>query len=188
MQPLCEQIVKRSLGIFCVLLLAGCAPQPDAIAPAPSAVSQVDQNSPQGVVQDFFEGLVDALRDPDLADSEVRNAHADRIAQLFAPDEQDAMSTAMARSFRTFAESTANLQPDQQITFEINAEYANFQLAGQQQDRALVRVNDATVSVVISTGTAVDFRTDVDLAEIIGRSDGTIPTVRIGRIWYLTQS
>lgn len=171
-----------------LLLLCACQAAPAAPGDAPAS-SDIRFETPEAVVQSFLRDLNDSLRDRRLTDDDARGAMVDRLAAYFAPNEREDQREAIGRSLAGFAASLAQLTNDQSLVFEVRgiADFRNFKKISDDGQRALIRASGASIYVLIARGSQVDFEQELPLEQIIGRSDGAIPTRKIDGSWYLTE-
>lgn len=171
-----------------LLLLCACQAAPAAPGDMPAS-NDIRFETPEAVVQSFLRDLNESLRDRRLTDDDARAAMVDRLADYFAPNEREDQRDAIGRSLAGFAASLAQLQDGQSLVFEVRgiADFRNFKKISDDGQRALVRANGANIYVLIARGNQVDFEQELPLEQIIGRSDGAIPTRKIGTSWFLTE-
>jgi hypothetical protein len=187
------QTFKRSnvptlLTVVLVLLLAlaGCAvtPEPDAAQGAPTGGSF----SPEAVAESFFEDLGNALRDEKLADDQQRGAWVERLSGYFAPNERDDQRIALRAALDSFTAGLDKLESNEHLTLDLKIE--RLEQVSQSDDRAMIRPVNGAIYVLITRTTSVGiqnlYEETVPLERIIG-NNGSVPVVRIGRSWYLTE-
>ncbi|GAB4198374.1 MAG: hypothetical protein OHK0022_17640 [Roseiflexaceae bacterium] len=181
-----QRVLSAALLWLLLALLAGCQA---GGTPVDQAVSEIGSSRPDVAVQGFFQELGQALRDRQLTDEEVRARWVERLASYFAPNEREAQRDALDEALSAFANGLSQLTADQVLTFEINGanESGNFVIVASDERRALVRVSNVTIHVLIARSNTVDMDQEVPLEKIIDRSDGTIPTLNVGGRWYLTE-
>ncbi len=179
-------IRRGLLWLLAALLLAAC--QSSGAAEEPP-VNEVGSSRPDVAVQGFFQELGQALRDRQLTDADPRERWVERLASYFAPNEREAQRDALDSALSAFASGLGQLTAEQTLTFEINGanESGNYVIVASDEQRALVRVSNVTIHVVIARGNIVDMDQEVPLEKIIDRSDGTVPTLNVGGRWYLTE-
>jgi len=188
----CPRSLRRALRLghwlAALLLLCACQSAPSAPSDTPPS-ADVRFETPEAVVQNFLKDLSEALRDRRLTDDDARAAMVERLANYFAPNEREDQREAIGRSLSVFAASLAQLKDDQTLVFEVRgiSDFRNFKKIADDGQRALIRANGASIYVLIARGNLVDFEQEVPLDQIIGRSDGTIPTRKIETSWFLTE-
>ena len=181
-----QQSAPLFLLLTIVLLLASCATTPgQSIAQAPPSGGSF---SPEAVAQSFFEDLGKALGDPKLADDQQRGAWVERLAGYFAPNERDDQRIALRAALDSFTIGQGKLDQNENLTLELKIE--RLEQVEQTGDRAMIRPVNGEIHVLItrttSAGTQNLYEETVPLEKIIGNS-GSIPVLRIGRSWYLTE-
>jgi hypothetical protein len=183
-----RRALRLGLWLAAMLLLCACQSAPPAPSDTPPS-ADVRFETPEAVVQNFLKDLSEALRDRRLTDDDARAAMVERLANYFAPNEREDQREAIGRSLSVFAASLAQLKDDQTLVFEVRgiSDFRNFKKIADDGQRALIRANGASIYVLIARGNLVDFEQEVPLDQIIGRSDGTIPTRKIETSWYLTE-
>jgi len=189
-----SSILRLVLIISAVLLvLAACGVAPDD-ANRQDESGGGSRYGPESVGEHFFKDLQDALKDPALADDTTRGKWAEKLAEYFAPNERDDQRAALNTSLSSFADGMGRLNANQTLTLDVRV--TGVQKISDDGDRALVRpVNgaaNASIYLLIAhtndRGVVVpEFEQEIGFDKIIGRSDGAIPTIRIGDRWYLTE-
>ncbi|GIW01984.1 MAG: hypothetical protein KatS3mg058_3387 [Roseiflexus sp.] len=146
--------------------------------------------SPEAVTESFFEDLQRALRDPNLHQEEVRSFWAERLAGYFAPVERDAQRIALRRALASFASGLRQLADDETAIFELRG-LQSVEKVADDGERALVRLPSAMIAMTLvrttDRGSFVFYEQSIELSQVIGRSDGTVPLVNIDGRWYLTE-
>ena len=175
-----------AIATLSLLLLAGCATTPGQSAPeAPAGGGSF---SPEAVAQSFFDDLRAALGDPKLADDQQRGAWVERLAGYFAPNERDDQRIALRAALDSFVTGQGQLDPDEDIKLELKIE--RLEQVEQTNDRATIRPVNGQIHVLITRTTSAGsqnlYEQTVPLEKIIG-NNGTVPVIRIGRSWYLTE-
>ncbi|MEO7912854.1 MAG: hypothetical protein ABIV47_24655 [Roseiflexaceae bacterium] len=182
--------IRQSSAIFVsliiTLLLAGCSiTLGPGSAQAPASGGSF---SPEAVAQSFFDDLGSALDDPKLADDQQRGAWVERLAGYFAPNERDDQRIALRDALDSFTAGLGKLEPNEDLTLKLKIE--RLEQVQQTDDRALIRPINAAIYVLItrttSAGTQNLYEETVPLEKIIGNG-GSVPVLRIGRSWYLTE-
>ena len=183
-------LVRATRLLFVVLLLAlaACGAAPG------DAVSQADlaggsRFGPESVAENFFKDLRDALKDPALADDAGRSKWAEKLANYFAPNERDDQRVALRDALDSFVQGLGRLDSSERLTLEVR--FDNFQKVSETDDRALIRPINGSIYVLISrttnSGVVTIYEDSVGFDKILGREDGAVPVVRIGRSWFLTE-
>jgi hypothetical protein len=172
--------------IFALYFLSGCAATPGQNST--QAPVSGGSFSPEAVAQSFFDDLDSALDDPNLADDQQRGAWVERLAGYFAPNERDDQRIALRAALDSFTAGLDNLEPNENLTLDLKIE--RLEQVYQTDDRAMIRPVNGTIYVLITRTTSVGIRNlyeeTVPLEKIIGNS-GSVPVLRIGRSWYLTE-
>jgi hypothetical protein len=175
------------IGVLVLLLsLAGCSvtPEPDSSQGAPTGGSF----SPEAVAESFFEDLGSALGDEKLADDQQRGAWVERLAGYFAPNERDDQRIALREALDSFTSGLDKLEPNEHLTLDLKIE--RLEQVSQTDDRAMIRPVNGAIYVLITRTTSAGiqnlYEETVPLERIIG-NNGSVPVVRIGRSWYLTE-
>ncbi|HEU5100258.1 MAG TPA: hypothetical protein VFU22_14620 [Roseiflexaceae bacterium] len=169
-----------------LLALAGCG-----VTPGPDGVQNGQAGgsfSPEAVAESFFEDLGSALRDPKLADDEQRGAWVERLAGYFAPNERDDQRIALREALDSFTNGLDKLEANEELKLELKIE--RLEQVSQAGDRAMIRPVNGAIYVLITRTTSAGvqnlYEETVPLERIIG-NNGSVPVVRIGRSWYLTE-
>jgi hypothetical protein len=164
-----------------MLVPAGCGAEPTE-----QELAGAGGSSPQAVVESFLEDLNQALADAALAQPNVRRAWAERLAGHFAPSERADQRAALAEMLAGFAASTASPAVGSKAALEIT--YSGTELIEQRDGRALVRVVNGllTLRFIDAQGEVLRERT-AGLTEVLGQSNGGLPTLQVGGSWYLTE-
>ena len=178
--------VVIALTAFVLSLLSACG-----MTPGQSIVQGTQGGgsfSPVAVAQSFFEDLGNALRDPKLAEEQQRGAWVERLAGYFAPNERDDQRIALRAALDSFTAGRAKLEPNESLTLDLKIE--RLEQISQTEDRAMIRPVNGVIYVLItrSTSTGIQnlYEETVPLERIIG-NNGSVPVLRIGRSWYLTE-
>lgn len=168
-----------------VCFLVGCA-----AAPATDEAGVGGGFSPEAVTESFFEDLQRALRDPNLQQEEARSFWAERLAGYFAPAERDTQRVALRRALASFASGLRQLADDETAIFELRG-LQPVEKVADDGERALVRLPSASISMTLvrttERGSFVFYEQTIGLSQVIGRSDSTVPLVKIDGRWYLTE-
>lgn len=183
-------LLRRSALIFLLLsltlLLAACG-----VTPGQSAAQGTPGGgsfSPEAVAQSFFDDLRDALRDSKLADDQQRGAWVERLVGYFAPNERDDQRIALRTALDSFSAGRAKLEPNEELTLDLKIE--RLEQVSQTDDRAMIRLVNGAIYVLITRTTSAGvqnlYEETVPLEKIIG-NNGSVPVLRIGRSWYLTE-
>lgn len=159
-------------------------------APAADEASVGGGFSPESVTESFFEDLQRALRDPNLQQEETRSFWAERLAGYFAPAERDTQRVALRRALASFASGLRQLADDETAIFELRG-LQPVEKVADDGERALVRLPSASISMTLMRTTErssfVFYEQTIGLSQVIGRSDGAVPLVKIDGRWYLTE-
>jgi hypothetical protein len=174
------------LLILLALLLAGCASTLDqGSEQAPPSGGSI---SPEAVAQSFFDDLDKALEDPKLADDQQRGAWVERLAGYFAPNERDDQRIALRTALDSFSTGLGKLEPNEDLKLDLKIE--RLEQVNQTGDRATIRPINGAIYVLITRTTNAGvqnlYEETVPLEKILG-NDGSVPVLRIGRSWYLTE-
>lgn len=171
--------------VFAVCFLVGCT-----AVPATDEAGLGGGFSPEAVTESFFEDLQRALQDPNLRQEETRSFWAERLAGYFAPLERDEQRVALRRALASFANGLRQLADDETAIFELRG-LQPVEKVADDGERALVRLPSASISMTLvrttERGSFVFYEQTIELSQMIGRSDGTVPLVRIDGRWYLTE-
>jgi hypothetical protein len=185
----------NSAAILVIVMLALAACDTAAGAATPQADSGGGSRfGPESVAENFFKDLRDALNDPRLADDSQRSKWAEKLANYFAPNERDDQRVAMNTALSSFADGLGQLDANQILTLDLR--FTNVVQVSGDDERALVRpVNNggnASIYLLIAhtndKGVPIpEFEQEIGFEKITGRSDGAVPTIKIGDRWYLTE-
>jgi hypothetical protein len=178
--------VVTVLTIVALCFLSGCAVTPGlTTAQAPPGGGSF---SPEAVAQSFFEDLDQALDDPKLADDQQRGVWVERLAGYFAPNERDDQRIALRAALDSFTAGRSKLEPNEDLTLDLKIE--RLEQVYQNGDRAMIRPINGAIYVLITRTTSAGiqnlYEETVPLEKIIG-NNGSVPVLRIGRSWYLTE-
>lgn len=179
------------IGILGLLLLAlgACSGLPTERVVADEAQSGSGGLSPESVTRGFFEDLGRALKDPALVQEPVRAVWVERLAGYFAPNERDAQRDTLDVALTNFAQGRAKLEADETLSIEIR--FDEPRRISNEGDRALVQLPNASIFMQISRltdrGPIPYYEQPISLDRVIGRADGSVPTIRIGNRWFLTE-
>lgn len=181
--------LSPSLLIVLVLLaLAGCSFAPGQAA-APSGAVGGSDIGPDRVAENFFDDLASALKDSQIGDDDKRGAWVDRLANYFAPSERDDQRIALRSALDNLVAGRGKLAPNE--TMSIDLRFDRIEKISQSDDRATVRPVNGSIYILITrttdAGVATLYEDTVTLDKIIGSQDGSVPVIRIGRAWYLTE-
>lgn len=167
------------------LLLAGCG---ETEAPREGQLSGI--NNPESVVVSFFEDLGDALKDPSLGSAERRGYWVDRLAGYFAPNERDDQRLALREALGSFAGDLEQLEADETLTLELRG-FERVRKVSEEGERATVQLPEATLYMLITrateSGPVTIYEQPIALSRLIGSAQNTVPLVRVGGRWYLTE-
>jgi uncharacterized lipoprotein YajG len=189
-QTASKRLFEKSLVVILVILLAlaGCA------LPSNQTTVRGEQTAgsdlpPDRVAENFFDDLQRALKDQQLASDDKRGQWAEQLASYFAPSERDNQRIALRSMLDNFVAGLGELESNEQMTIELK--FDGVETVSENGNRALVRLVNGSINVLITrtteAGAVTLYKDDVPLAKIIGGENGTVPVVRIGRAWYLTE-
>lgn len=188
LQFVCGSVMKRLLLLILFLCLTACS-VPGTEQPATPEDVGNRANAPESAVSGFFEDLEAALKDPGLVREEVRDRWVERLAAYFAPNERDDQRILLNESLASFAGDRAQLAEDETMSIEIS--FDTPRSISIEGDRALVELPNAMIYMEIARlterGAVPIYEQPIELGRVIGRTDGAVPTVRIGGYWYLTE-
>jgi hypothetical protein len=178
--------ISRVLAL--ALLLSACAAPPQ---PGETTQEIGGINTPEAVVESFFEDLGDALQDADLASQERRAYWVDRLAGYFAPNERDDQRLALQEALGSFARDLEALAPNETLTLELRGfDPARATMAADGQ-RATVRLPEATIYMLITRATdqgpVTIYEQPIGFDLVISNPEKSVPLVKIGGRWYLTE-
>jgi hypothetical protein len=178
--------VGVALASLTLSLLSACAALPGlSSAQAPPGGGSF---SPEAVAQSFFEDLGKALLDPKLDDDQQRGVWVERLAGYFAPNERDDQRIALRAALDSFTAGIGKLEPNENLTLELKIE--RLEQVYQTGDHAMIRPVNGAIHVLITRTTSAGiqnlYEETVPLEKIIG-NNGSVPVLRIGRSWYLTE-
>jgi len=181
-----SRLVSVFVLLIIVLLLTACAITPEQnTAQAPASGGSF---SPEAVAQSFFDTLRSALQDPKLADDQQRGMWVEQLAGYFAPNERDDQRIALRAALDSFTTGLGKLEPNENLTLDLKIE--RLEQVEQTGDRAMIRPVNGSIYVLITRTTSTGIRNlyeeTVPLEKIIG-NNGSVPVIRIGRSWYLTE-
>jgi hypothetical protein len=186
-------VSRWSLASALLLALAACGAAPGEQTPQADAAGG-SRFGPESVAENFFKDLRDALKDPALADDAGRSKWAEKLANYFAPNERDEQRVAMNAALSSFADGLKQLEAEQTLTLDLR--FTNVEKISDDGERALVRpvngAGNASIYLLIAhvndRGLVVpEFEQEIGFEKITGRSDGAVPTIKIGDRWYLTE-
>jgi hypothetical protein len=150
--------------------------------------------SPDIVAQRFFEEFGAALNDPQLGDSERRSKLAEQLAEYFAPNERNDQRIALNSALANFAEGLRGLDENQTLSLQLRI--TDVLIVSETENEALVRpINgseQASIYLLISRTTErgaiiPEYEQEVSFEQVFGRPNGTVPVVKIGDRWFLTE-
>ncbi|MBC8161531.1 MAG: hypothetical protein H7Z42_09975 [Roseiflexaceae bacterium] len=170
-------------GLIVLLLLNACGPA----APQVELGSIGGGATPVDVVQTFFEEFGRALRDPQIQRDSVRDRWAARLADYFAPSERDDQRVALGAMLDSYAsELRSAVALNEQFTLEIR--WDDISAPANPGQRTLVEIENGRVFwQVLRDGSLIDEQ-ETPLSAIIGREDSSVPAVKVGTIWFLTET
>jgi hypothetical protein len=144
--------------------------------------------SPDAVARGFFEDLSKALKDPQLSDDKRRGEWVERLAVYFAPNERDDQRIALREALDSFITGLGKLETNEHLTLDLRFE--DVEKIEETSNRAVVRPINGAIYVLITRTTDAGvqniYEETVPLDRLIG-NNGTVPVIRIGRTWYLTE-
>jgi hypothetical protein len=182
---------RAALLALLVLLaaLSGCGQVSET--PTPAAAESSGVNNPEPVVESFFEDLGAALNDPQLAQTDRRAYWVEQLAGYFAPNERDDQRLALREALGSFAEDLTRLESGEALTIEMHGFAQGRKSLSDDGLRATVELPDATITMLITQasdrGPITIYEQPIALSQVIGSSDNSVPLVRIGGRWYLTE-
>jgi hypothetical protein len=181
---------KFVIALFLLLAsLVACGSIPTEQAVGDAAQSGSGGLSPESVTRGFFEDLGRALKDPALEQEAIRTIWVERLAGYFAPNERDAQRDTLDIALANFADGRAKLAADETLLIEIS--FDEPRSISKDGDHALVQLPNASIFMQISRltdrGPIPYYEQPISLERVIGRSDGSVPTIRIGNRWFLTE-
>jgi hypothetical protein len=145
--------------------------------------------SPESVTRGFFEDLGRALKDPALGQEPVRTIWVERLSGYFAPNERDTQRDTLDTALANFADGRSKLGADETLSIEIR--FDEPRSISNEGDHALVQLPNASIFMQISRltdrGPIPYYEQPISLDRVIGRADGSVPTIRIGNRWFLTE-
>ncbi|MEM8535602.1 MAG: hypothetical protein AAGF95_32525 [Chloroflexota bacterium] len=173
--------------VSCALPTGDTSDLPNQIGLAPEQQSSLP---PEAVVQSFFEDFNFAFNDPLLLeDVDRRGQWIDQLVSYFVPSERIEHRSLFAEAFRTYSTGQYLLGGNNEtMTLEVRFDEETIE-SEITDNRALVRLPDAVVCVIITSGAATADDTcddESDLDTLIGTEDGAVPLIRVGGRWFLT--
>jgi hypothetical protein len=142
-------------------------------------------------VTSFFEDLGDALNDPRLGDGERRAFWVEQLAGYFAPNERDDQRLALREALGSFAQDLAQLEAGETLTIEMRGFLQGQRSVSEDGSRATVELPQATIYMLITRagadGPETVYEQPIALSQVIGNATNSVPLVRIGDRWYLTE-
>ncbi|MEN9936151.1 MAG: hypothetical protein RLZZ387_2730 [Chloroflexota bacterium] len=178
------QLTALVLGLT---LLAGCA-EPVELA---SGSELADRNNPESVVINYFEDLGRALKDPQLVREERREYWVEQLAGYFAPNERNDQRLALQESLSRFASDVSELAEGETLTLELRGFKQTQRLIAADGQSATIVLPDATVYMLITRaserGPIVVYEQPIEFNRVIGSPTKSVPLVKIGGRWYLTE-
>jgi hypothetical protein len=174
-----------SVALFGALLvlLSACGPAGMTTTDVPIGNGAV---SPQNAVDGYFQTLNRALKDPNIKNDDVRQKWVDQLAAFFAPNERQDQRAMIGTALDGFVQGLkTELKPNESVTLEVRYDALEPQVTGDGS-RAVVRAVNGAIHLMIVGDTTWE-QPPVPLSELTGRSDNTIPVVRVGDHWFLTE-
>lgn len=180
--------MKTQLGTILLLgallvLLGGCGPAGATTADIPIGNGAV---SPQNAVDGYFQTLNRALKDPNIKNDDVRQKWVEQLAAFFAPNEREDQRVMIGASLDKFVQGMqAQLKPNESVTLEVRYDALEPEVTNDGS-RAVVRAVNGAIRLMIVGDTPWE-QPPVPLSQVTGRSDNTIPVIRVGDHWFLTE-
>ena len=174
-----------TLLLLCALLvlLGGCGPVGEATADIQIGNGAV---SPKNAVDGYFQTLNRALKDSNIKNDDVRQQWVDQLAAFFAPNEREDQRVMIGTSLDRFVNALqTELKPNETVTLEVSYDSLEPEVT-DDGSRAVVRAVNGAVHLMI-VGDTTWTQPTVPLSQLTGRSDNSIPVVRIGDHWFLTE-
>lgn len=177
------------IAVALLLSLAGCGDTP--AAPASTAEAERLNNTPDAVVESFFEDLGAALNDPRLAEAERRSFWVEQLAGHFAPSERDDQRLALREALGSFAQDLDQLAEGEELTIEMRGFRPGQRSISADGTRATVELPDATITMLITqpgdNGPVTVYEQPIALSRVIGNATNSVPLVLVDGLWYLTE-
>lgn len=176
-----------SVLVSCALPTGDTSDLPSQIGLPPEQQASL---APEAVVQSFFEDFNFAFNDPLIfEDADRRVQWIDQLVSYFVPSERIEHRSLFAEAFRTYSTGQYLLGGNNE-TMMLEVRFDEETIESEIIDnRALVRLPDAVVCVIITSGAATADDTCDDesgLDTLIGTEDGAVPLIRVGGRWFLT--
>ncbi len=175
--------------LFVAASLSACS---DVTRPPPAATVVEFAGggiSPESVTQSFFEDFTSALSDPGLNAPDRRNYWVVRLAAYFTMEERRDQEKSIDSALTHFVEGRTGLADNETLTLELR--YDRPQKVADDGTRALVKLPNATIAMTIvqatSSGPVTVYEQPIGLDKVTGRSDSTVPLVKVNGRWYLTE-
>jgi hypothetical protein len=166
-----------------LVLLGGCGPAGQPTAEVPIGNGAV---SPQNAVDGYFQTLNRALKDPNIKNDDARQKWVDQLAAFFAPNERQDQRAMIGASLGQFVQDMqTELKPNESVTLEVRYDALEPEVT-DDGSRAVVRAVNGAIHLMIVGETTWE-QPPVPLSELTGRSDNTIPVIRVGDHWFLTE-
>ncbi|KAB8142690.1 hypothetical protein F8S13_14135 [Chloroflexia bacterium SDU3-3] len=179
--------MRFSLYRLCCLLALCALLGSCAAAPEENTHTFGGGVNPEGVTENFFEDFDKTLKDPDIQNKEVRSRWVAILSDYFAPAEREDQRIALSTMLATYArQMQEEVGPGEEFKIEIR--YGAFRQLSNTGDYALVQVEKGSIYwQVLRNGYLIDEQ-ETPLSRIIGRDDNTVPTIRVGDNWFLTEN
>lgn len=171
------------LFLLCMLLTA-CGPT----AVVEESLGRIGGGStPYDVVSTFLDEFGQALKDPQIQNDAVRERRANILADFFTPGEREDQRVAFSAMLDNYAgELKTAVAPNE--TFVLELVWDDIQAPADPPQRALVKVVNGRVAwQVLRDGYIIDEQQTL-LSDMIGRADSSLPVVKVGTIWFLTEN
>jgi hypothetical protein len=166
-----------------ILLLSACGAAGITAADVPIGNGAV---SPKNAVDGYFQTLNRTLKDPNIKNDDVRQKWVNQLAAFFAPNERDDQRVMIGTSLDQFTQGLkTELKPNESVTLEVRYDALEPEMT-DGGSRAVVRAVNGAIHLMIVGDTTWE-QPPVPLSQLTGRADNTIPVVRIGDHWFLTE-
>jgi hypothetical protein len=171
----------RAVSIVLLLLvLSACA-----TAPALDETAQGGP-TPEAVVESFLEDLNAALNDPALDQVEVRRGWAERMAGYFAPSERVDQRTVLGEMLAGFVLNSRQPVVGERMMMELR--YDAVEVVRRDEGEAQVAIINGTFVLRWLNGNGEPLRERTgNLMDVIGQTSGSLPVLRVGAQWFLTE-
>ena len=179
----CVGLACRLLLASVLFLLAACGPT--AVVEEPGRIG--GGSTPYDVVNTFLDEFGQALKDPQIQNDDVRERRANILADFFTPGEREDQRVAFGTMLDNYAgELKTAVAPNE--TFVLQLVWDDIEAPANPPQRALVKVVNGSVAwQVLRDGYIIDEQQTL-LRDMIGRADSSLPVVKVGTIWFLTEN